>query len=161
MKGAGCLRGQGPHLDHPDNRTALTRRRSELKALEESVTEAFWRTRQEKRTGIRDGQSSQWQKSMVLLLRQQVVLLAMKDGRAPLPVSATLWKGLLRRGVLNDPDNLGSIARRLSFLRDERMLLAELRIRTSTTPPVRNTLSKEGEIAAEDRPQIEDGHKCQ
>src|SRR5467141_3524979 len=54
MKGAGCLRGQGPHLDHPDNRTALTRRRSELKALEESVTEAFWRTRQEKRTGIRD-----------------------------------------------------------------------------------------------------------
>ena len=161
MKGAGCLRGQGPHLDHPDNRTALTRRRSELKALEESVTEAFWRTRQEKRTGIRDGQRSQWQKSMVLLLRQQVVLLAMKDGRAPLPVSATLWKGLLRRGVLNDLDDLGNIARRLSFLRDERMLLAELRIRTSTTPPVRNTLSKEGEIAAEDRPQIEDGHKCQ
>ncbi len=160
MKGAGCLRGQGPHLDHPDNRTALTRRRSELKALEESVTEAFWRTRQEKRTGIRDGQRSQWQKSMVLLLRQQVVLLAMKDGRAPLPVSATLWKGLLRRGVLNDLDDLGNIARRLSFLRDERMLLAELRIRTSTTPPVRKTLSKEGEIAA-DRPQIEDGHKCQ
>ena len=163
MKGAGCLRGQGPHLDHPDNRTALTRRRAELKALEESVTEALWRTRQEKRTGIRDGQSSpsEWQKSMVLLLRQQVVLLAMKDGRAPLPVSAALWKGLLRRGVLNDPDNLGSIARRLSFLRDERMLLAELRIRTSTTPPVRETLSKEGEIAAEERPQIENTHKCQ
>jgi hypothetical protein len=131
--------------------------------LEESVTEALWRTRQEKRTGIRDGQSSpsEWRKSIVLLLRQQVVLRAMKDGRAPLPVSATLWKGLLRRGVLNDLDDLGSIARRLSFLRDERMLLAELRIRTSTTPPVRKTLSKEGEIAAEDRPQIEDGHKCQ
>jgi hypothetical protein len=163
MKGAGRLRGQGPHLDHPDNRTALTRRRSELKALEESVTEALWRTRQEKRTGIRDEQSSppEWQKSLVLLLRQQVVLLAMKDKRAPLPVSATLWKGLLRRGVLNDLEDLGSIARRLSFLGDERMLLAELRIRTSTNPPVRETLSKEGETAAEDRPLIEDGHKCQ
>ena len=98
---------------------------------------------------------------MVPLLRHQVVLLAMKDRRAPMPVSATLWKGLLRRGVLNDLDDLGSVARRLSFLGDERMLLAELRIRTSTTPPVRETLSKEAETAAEDRPQIEDGHKCQ
>jgi hypothetical protein len=98
---------------------------------------------------------------MVPLLRHQVVLLAMKDRRAPMPVSATLWKGLLRRGVLNDLDDLGSVARRLSFLGDERILLAELRIRTSTTPPVRETLSKEAEIAAEDRPQIEDGHKCQ
>src|SRR6267378_8392431 len=140
MKGAGRLLGQGPHLDHP---TALTRRRAELKALEEAVTEAFWQTSREKRTGIRDGQSSpsEWPKTMALLLRHQIILLAMKDRRAPLPVSATLWKGLLRRGVLNDLDDLGSIARRLSFLGDERMLLAELRIRTSTTPPVRMTLS--------------------
>jgi hypothetical protein len=98
---------------------------------------------------------------MVPLLRHQVVLLAMKDRRAPMPVSATLWKGLLRRGVLNDLDDLGSVARRLSFLGDERMLLAELSIRTSTTPPVRETLSKEGETAAEGRPLIEDGHKSQ
>ena len=98
---------------------------------------------------------------MVLLLRQQVVLLAMKDRRAPMPVSATLWKGLLRRGILNDLDDLGSVARRLSFLGDERMLLAELRIRTSTNPPVQGTLSKDGETVAEDRPLIEDGRKCQ
>jgi hypothetical protein len=78
-----------------------------------------------------------------------------------MPVSATLWKGLLRRGVLNDLDDLGSVARRLSFLGDERILLAELSIRTSTNPPVRETLSKEAETAAQDRPQIEDGHKCQ
>jgi len=47
---------------------------------------------------------------------------------------------------------LGNIARRLSFLGDGRMLLAELKIRSATAPPVRVTLSKESEIAAEDRP---------
>ncbi len=36
-KGAGRLRGQGPHLDHPDNRTALTRRRAELLLVEVHV----------------------------------------------------------------------------------------------------------------------------
>src|SRR5258708_22938285 len=102
MKGAGRLRGQGPHLDHPDYRTALTRRRAELKALEESVTEALWRTRQEKRTGIRDGQSSpsESRKSTTLLLPQQVPLRAMKHGPPPPPLSPTLWKCLLRRRVL-------------------------------------------------------------
>jgi len=47
-------------------------------------------------------------------------------------------------------------------LGDERLLLAELRIRAVTTPPAREILSREREIAAEDRPQIEDAHKkCQ
>ena len=41
------------------------------------------------------------------------------------------------------------------------MLLAELRIRTTTTLPVLETLSKEDKIAAEDRPQIKDAHICQ
>jgi hypothetical protein len=85
----------------------------------------------------------------------------MKRGRAPLPVSSTLWKGLMRQGFLNDLDELGTIARRISFLGDERLLLAELRIRAATTPPAREILSKESEIAAGDRPQIEDAHKCQ
>jgi hypothetical protein len=89
---------------------------------------------------------------MVFLLRQQIVLLAMKQGRAPLPVSTSLWKGLLRRGVLNDLDELGNIARRLSFLGDGRMLLAELKMRAATARPARETLPKEGEITAEDRP---------
>jgi len=104
--------------------------------------------------GILDGQTgpSESQKTMRVLLRHQVVLLAMKHGRAPLAVSPALWKGLLRRGVLNDLYELGNIARRLSFLGDGRMLLAELKIRSATTPPVRVTLSKDSEIAAEDRP---------
>jgi len=162
-KGAGRLRGQGPHLDHPDYRTALTRRRVELKGLEDSVTEVLWRTRQEQRIGIRVGQTgpSEWQETMAPLLRHLVVLLAMKQGRARLPVSSTLWKSLLRPGFLNDLDELGNIARRISFLGDERLLLAKLRIRTATTPPAREISPKEREIAAGDRPQIEDAHKCQ
>ena len=89
---------------------------------------------------------------MRVLLRHQVVLLAMKHGRAPLPVSPALWKGLLRRGVPGDIFELGTIARRLSFLGDGHMLLAELQIRTATAQPVREPLSKESEIAAEFRP---------
>jgi hypothetical protein len=163
MKRAGRLRGQGPYLDHPDCRTALTRRRPELNRWEGSVTEAFWRTRQEKRIGIPNGQisPSEWQETRGPLLRHVVALLAMKHGRAPLPVSSALWKGLLRQGFLNDLDELGIIARRFSFLEDERLVLAELRVRTATTPPVRETLSKENEFAAEDSPQIKDAHICQ
>ena len=61
------------------------------------------------------------------LLSQYVALLAMKYGRAPLPVSRTLWRGLLRRGLANDPAGLGHVARRYLFLGDARMLLAESR----------------------------------
>jgi hypothetical protein len=103
----------------------------------------------------------EWRNTIAPLLGDWVVLLAMKHRRVPLPVSSTLWKVLLEQGFLNDLDELGNIARRLSFLGDERLLLAELRIRTATTPSVRETLSKESEIAAEDRPQIKDAHKCQ
>jgi len=104
--------------------------------------------------GILDGQAgpSGCERTLVLLLRQQVVLLAMKHGRAPLPVSPALWRGLLRRGVLNDFHELGSIARRLSFLGDDRMLLAELKVRTAAKPAAREALSITGEIRTEDRP---------
>ena len=70
---------------------------------------------------------SEWQPAEFHLLWQQVVFLAMKHGRAPLPVSPAIWKGLQRRGVLNDISALGSIARRLSFLGDGRLFLDELR----------------------------------
>jgi hypothetical protein len=36
-RGAGRLRDQGPHLEHPNYRTALTRRRAELKLVEVHV----------------------------------------------------------------------------------------------------------------------------
>lgn len=112
---------------------------------------------------FRDARKGQFERRNTIapLLGDWVVLLAMKHRRAPLPVSSALWRGLLRQGFLNDLDELGSIAHRFSFLGDERLLLAELRIRTATTPPAREISSKESKIAAEDRPQIEDAHKCQ
>lgn len=66
---------------------------------------------------------------MAPLLGHWVALLAMEHRRAPLPVSAALWKGLLRRGFPNDLDEMGNFARRYLFLGDGRMLLAELRKR--------------------------------
>jgi hypothetical protein len=86
------------------------------------------------------------------LLWDQVVLLAIKHGRAPLPVSPAVWKALQRQGVLNDLYDLGSIARRLSFLGDGRLLLDELKLRTTTRSPVQETVSKEIEIATEGHP---------
>jgi hypothetical protein len=100
----------------------------------------------------------EWRNTIAPLLGDWVVLLAMKHQRAPLPVSSALWKGLLRKGFLNDLDELAVFARRYLFLGDARMLLAELRIRTATNSPVRKTLSKEDKIAAEDGPQIKDAH---
>ena len=112
---------------------------------------------------FRDARKAQfeWRNTIAQLFGDWVVLLAMKHQRAPLPVSSALWKGLLQQGVLNDLYALGNITRRFSFLGDERLLLAELRIRTPTTPPVRETLSKEEKVAAEDCPQIKDAHICQ
>ena len=95
---------------------------------------------------------SDWQSAEFHLLWHQVVLLAMKHGRAPLPVTPSVWKGLQRCGVLNDLYDLGSIARRLSFLGDGRLLLAELKRRSSTKSPVEQIVSKEIEITAEGHP---------
>ena len=102
----------------------------------------------------------EWRNTIAPLLGDWVVLLAMEHQRAPLPVSSALWKGLLRKGFPNDLDELAIFARRYLFLGDARLLLAKLRIRTATTPPVRETLSKEDKIAAGDRPQIKDVHTC-
>lgn len=68
------------------------------------------------------------------LLGHLVALLAMRSGRAPLPVSPALWKGLLRRGHVNSLEDLGYFARRYLFLGDERMLLAELGRHVARTP---------------------------
>jgi hypothetical protein len=122
--------------------------------LEDWVKERHKQPREEKNAGILDVRkgSSEWQETMAHLFRHQVVLLAMLHGRAPQPVSPTLWKGLLRSRVLNNLYELGNVARRFSFLGDGRVLLAELRIRTTATPRVRETQPKESEIAQKDRP---------
>jgi hypothetical protein len=99
---------------------------------------------------FRDARNGQpeWRKIMAPLAGPWVALLAMKCGGAPLPVSPALRKNLLRKGFPNDLDELAIIGRRYLFLGDARMLSAELRIRTATSPPVQETLSKESEIAA-------------
>jgi hypothetical protein len=109
---------------------------------------------------FRDARKGQfeWRNMIATLLGDWVVLLAMKHQRAPLPVSSALWKGLLRKGFPNGLDELAIFARRYLFLGDARLLLAELRIRTAATTPVRETLSKEEKVAAEDHPQIKDAH---
>jgi hypothetical protein len=95
---------------------------------------------------------SDWQSAEFHLLWHQVVLLAMKHGRAPLPVTPSVWKGLQKCGVLKDLYDLGSIARRLSFLGDGRLLLGELKHRSSTKSPVVPIVSKEIEITVEGHP---------
>jgi hypothetical protein len=123
-------------------------------ALEESLGNAMQRTEQENRNATLEGHAkpSAWRGTPVGLLRHQLVLLAMKHGRAPLPFSTAFWKGLRRCGVLNDLYDLGSVARRLSFLGDERMLLTELTRQTAARAPVEKTISNESEIATEVRP---------
>jgi hypothetical protein len=112
---------------------------------------------------FRDARKGQfeWRNTIAPLLGDRVVLLAMKHQRAPRPVSSALWMGLPRKGFLNDLDELKLFARRYLILGDERMLLAELRMRTATTPPGRETLSEEEKVAAEDCPKIEDAQVCQ
>jgi len=66
-------------------------------------------------------------KTMAQMLGDIVALLAMKHRRAPLPVSTALLRTLWMRGFPGNLAELESFARRLLFLGDERMLLAELR----------------------------------
>src|SRR5712692_142641 len=124
-------------------------RRIRCRQSTKSLFGALWRARQGKRMMFRDARKGQfeWRNTIAPLLGDWVVLLAMKRRRA-----------LLRKGFPNSLDELAIFARRYLFLGDARLLLAELRIRTTTTPPVRETLSKEEKVAAEDRPQIKDAH---
>jgi hypothetical protein len=112
---------------------------------------------------FRDARKGQfeWRNAIAPLLGDRVGLLAMKHQRVPRPVSSVLWMGLLRKGFLNDLDELRLFARRYLILGDERMLLTELTMRTTTTPPGRKTLSEEEKVAAKDRPQIKDAQICQ
>jgi hypothetical protein len=96
---------------------------------------------------------------MVGLLRHQVLLLAMKDGRAPVPVSTALWKGLQKHGLLDHVYDLGSIARRLLFLGDARILLAELSRQSAAHPAEEEQGSSEIEIAGVDQRPLQDVQK--
>ena len=69
----------------------------------------------------------EFRKTMAQMLGDAIAFLAMKHRRAPLPVSSALLKTLWMRGFPENLAELESFARRLLFLGDERMLLAELR----------------------------------
>jgi DNA-binding NtrC family response regulator len=95
---------------------------------------------------------SDFRNTVAPLLGRWVAILAMKYGRAPLPVPSELWKGLLRKGFPNDLDELANFARRYLFLGDARMMLAELRHRRAAASPMRMALPKHSELNAEAHP---------
>ncbi len=68
------------------------------------MAEASWQAGEENLAVSREGRESpsEWQSYVLELLRHQVLLLAMKNGRAPLPVSPSIWKDLQKQGVLNN-----------------------------------------------------------
>lgn len=87
-------------------------------------------------------------------LGEWVALLAMKYGRAPLPVSRGLEKLLMRRGLIGDPAELADLARRYLFLGDAQMLLAESRKRPT---PIANSMEFVRQLNAERQTQPETG----
>jgi hypothetical protein len=109
------------------------------------VEREIQRTRLTNENVVPDTQTDRagWQLMAFHLLWHQVVLLSMKHVRAPLPVTPSVWKRQQRSGVLNDFYDLGSIARRLSFLGDGRLLLDELKLRNTMRSPVEQPDSKE------------------
>jgi len=100
-------------------------------------------------------------KTMAQMLGDAIALLAMKHRRAPLPVSSALLRTLWMRGFPGNLAELESFARRLLFLGDERMLLAELRRgRAPITFRPENSQEPSG-IALGQRKETERGQKCQ
>lgn len=79
----------------------------------------------------------EFSRTVLPLFGKVVALLAMKSGRAPLPVSANFLRAMVRSGFPNDVDEMTNFARRYLFLRDEWMLLAELKLHGATAPRIR------------------------
>jgi hypothetical protein len=113
---------------------------------------------------FRDARKSQfeWRNTIAPLLGDWVVLLAMKHRRAPLPVSSALRKGLLRKGFLNDLDELALFARRYLFRRIDAAINSRTENSDHDNPArARYIVIRRRKVAAEDRPQIKDAHVCQ
>lgn len=91
-------------------------------------------------------------------LTQWVALLAMKYGRAPLPVSRGLKRALMRQGIADDPAELGDLARRYLFLGDAQMLLAESRRQPI---PISHSFELAKQLGTEKQTQSETGVRDQ
>jgi hypothetical protein len=100
-------------------------------------------------------------KTMAQMLGDAIALLAMRHRRAPLPVSSALLRTLWMRGFPGNLAELESFARRLLFLGDERMLLAELR--RGPAPMAFRPENSQGSsgIALGQRAEMECEQKCQ
>ena len=100
-------------------------------------------------------------RSLAQELRDIIALLAMKQRRAPLPVSPALLRSLWLRGFPGSLVELESFARRFLFLGDDRMLLAELR-RGPAPSAFRpeNSPGHSGSALAQ-RTESESGQECQ
>ena len=99
-------------------------------------------------------------KGMTRMLGEIIVLLAMKQRRAPLPVSPALLKSVWLRGFPENWGELESFARRFLFLGDERMLLAELRRGPVLTAcQTENSPGRPG--IAPERTESKGGQECQ
>ena len=100
-------------------------------------------------------------KTMAQMLGNVIALLAMKHRRAPLPFSSALLRTLWTRGFPENLAELENFARRLLFLGDERMLLAELRRgRAPIAFRPENSQGSAG-IALGQRTETERVQKCQ
>jgi hypothetical protein len=100
-------------------------------------------------------------KTMAQMLGDVIALLAMKHRRAPVPVSSALLRTLWMRGFPGNLAELESFARRLLFLGDERMLLAEFRRgRAPIASRQENSQGPSG-IALGQRTETEPEQECQ
>jgi len=104
---------------------------------------------------------SDLRRSMTQMLGDVIALLAMKQRRAPLPVSPALLRSLWLRGFPENLAELEGFARRFLFLGDERMLLAELRkgLRSMASRPENSPAHPA--IAVEQRTESESAQECQ
>jgi hypothetical protein len=100
-------------------------------------------------------------KTMAQMLGDVIALLAMKHRRAPVPVSSALLRTLWMRGFPENLAELESFARRLLFLGDERMLLAELRRGPAPIASRPENSPGPSGIALGQRTETEREQKCQ
>ena len=100
-------------------------------------------------------------KTMAQMLGHVIALLAMKHRRAPVPVSSALLRTLWMRGSPENLAELESFARRLLFLGDERMLLAELRRGPAPIASRPENSPGPSGIALGQRKETEREQKCQ
>jgi len=104
---------------------------------------------------------SELRSSLAQMLGDVIALLAMKQRRAPLPVSPALLRSLWLRGFPENLVELESFARRFLFLGDDRMLLAELRRGPGSIASQQENSPGHSGIAVPQPTESESAQECQ